>query len=155
MISFRLRVDGIPEFRRGTYALRQLMRGALREIEEKGRSRRPLSRALAQEIVDAFSRRSDPQTGRGWAPLARGGAARLIKTGALFRQVRTARPWYLASSSRLEFRLPRSVWYGERHQTGDPSRNLPRRGFLPSERTVNRHLREILGREARRRWNGR
>lgn len=154
MLHFRLRVEGLPEFRRGTYALRQLMRGALREIEEKGRSRRPLSRALAQEIVNAFSRRSDPQTGRRWAPLARGGAARLIRTGALFRQVRTARPWVLKSSSRMEFDLPRSVWYGERHQTGDPSRNLPRRGFLPSERTVNRHLTRILGAEAQRRWKG-
>ena len=153
MIQFTYQVQGIPDYRAASARLIRLFRDTLQEVERKGRRQRPLARALAAEIRNNFSRRTDPQTTRRWADLKKGGPATLIKTGRLLQNVRTARPWRV-EQNKLTFTLPKTVAYGANHQRGNPSRNLPRRGFLPNERQVQSHMQRILTREVFRRWDG-
>ena len=143
MITFDVNLEGAEQLVSRLGRIQQLLRRPLVAV------RTPLSRAMANEVVDAFRRRVDPQTNRGWSPLVNGRPSTGIRTGRLFASVRHHRRWRVRGE-RLVFNLPRRVFYGAFRQLG--TGNQPKRGFLPSDRRIRQLVRGELTREGQRRW---
>ena len=102
---------------------------------------RPLSRAFARIMVRTWSRRVDPRRNdKPWAPLYTGEPSRLIQTGAMLASARAPHAWKAISANTLRFTLPGKVDYGWYHQTG--TQNMPRRGWLPSDRDILRDFKK-------------
>ena len=149
MIRLSVQLYGSVSLLARLQAVGALAQQALVALERgTGARQRRISRRLASEIRKAFRQRRDPQIGRGWERLASGAPSTGIRTGRLYFQLKSTRPWKLRGN-RLEFDLARTVWYGINRQLGI---GQPRRGYLPARRTIRRIMREEISSEIARRW---
>lgn len=99
----------------------------------------PALQAGAQDvkttIVDAFRKSQDPATGESWKALEpetvarrRNGSSKpLVDTGKLRGSV------VATVANKTQILVGTNVTYAGPHQFGAPSKNLPRRRFLPTE----------------------
>lgn len=147
MIRFRARLAGVQPMQDRLSRVEHLYRSPMQLAYDE------VSRALAAITQDAFSRRYDPQRGlRRWKRKVDGTPATLVRSGRLRRGITNPRVWQLKGPKRLFFNPARVAPYWRFHQQG--TKNMPRRGMLPSQRMVEKVLAEALTKEAQRRWRG-